>query len=387
VQKLPIAGARKSKSSSPRIHLGLIEIFPRLNESARWLVTQPWTAEAAPVTFAFVACLISNGWTIEGGYLSTITATDLASALKGNPDALEVHLTLVERDMLIDGHLVKIHCHCLTVDGNGRVQPYRLAEFMRNAVVDYAIPRSKLAEAKARDLKYNSTEAVAELVERAKRSFTDLAKTGEGGEMLLFLLAERFLKLPQILCKMDLKTDSRMHYHGADGVYAGVTPEGVLKLYWGESKIYENANSAIRDCLNSLAPFLIEPDHEEAERERDLMLLSDKADLSDTTLTNALKKYFDKSSVMSKRVQYCGVALVGFDAAFYPKDEAKGVADDLISACRSELSGWSKKISKGLKLKKLDQVEIELFCIPLPSADGFRSAFLKSMGIQTNEPS
>ncbi len=141
---------------------------------------------------------------------------------------------------------------------------------MRNAAVDYAIPRSKLAAAKARDNKFNSTEAVAELVEQAKRSFTDLAKSGEGGEMLLFLLAERFLKLPQVLCKMDLKTDTRMHYHGADGVYAGVTTDGILKLYWGESKIYGDARAAIRDCLNSLAPFLIEPEHEEAGRERDL---------------------------------------------------------------------------------------------------------------------
>ena len=109
--------------------------------------------------------------------------------------------------MLIDGHAVKIHCHCLAVDGNGRVQPRRLAEFMRNAVADYAIPRSQLAKAKARDSKYNSTEAVGAVIEKARRSFTDLARTGEGGEMLLFLLAERFLKLPQILCKMDLKTD------------------------------------------------------------------------------------------------------------------------------------------------------------------------------------
>ena len=54
--------------------------------------------------------------------------------------------------------------------------------------------------------------------------------------MLLFMLAERFLKLPQILCKMALKTDSRLHYHGADGVYAGVTQEGVLKLYWGSRR-------------------------------------------------------------------------------------------------------------------------------------------------------
>lgn len=313
--------------------------------------------------------------------MSTITATDLASALTGNPEALEVHLTLVERDVLIEGHLVKIHCHCLSVDGNGRVQPHRLAEFMRNAVVNYAIPRSKLDEAKARDVKYNSTESVTELVEQAKRSFTDLAKTGEGGEMLLFLLAERFLKLPQILCKMDLKTDTRMHYHGADGVYAGVTPEGILKLYWGESKIYANAGSAIHDCLNSLAPFLIEPDHEQAERERDLVLLSDKADLSNPALTDALKKYFDKSSVMSKRVQYCGVALVGFDAPFYPKDDAKAVAEEIVEASRTELTSWSKSIGKRLKSEKLDQMEIELFCIPLPSAEGFRAAFLKAMGI------
>ena len=159
--------------------------------------------------------------------------------MTGDPESLDVHLALVERDVLIDGHLVKIHCHCLTVDGNGRVQPRRLAEFMRNAVADYAIPRSKLAEAKARDAKYNSTEAVTALVEQARRSFTDLVKTGEGGEMLLFLLAERFLKLPHILCKMDLKTDPRLHYHGADGVYAGVTEQGMLKLYWGESKVLQ----------------------------------------------------------------------------------------------------------------------------------------------------
>ncbi|MBR0725600.1 DUF1837 domain-containing protein [Bradyrhizobium manausense] len=326
----------------------------------------------------------ADGRTNKGvGRLSTITATDLTSALTGNPEALDVHLMLVERDVLIEGHSVKIHCHCLTVDGNGRVQPQRLAEFMRNAVVDYAIPRSKLAAAKARDAKYNSTEAVAELVERAKRSFTDLAKTGEGGEMLLFLLAERFLKLPQILCKMDLKTDTRLHYHGADGVYAGVMPEGILKLYWGESKIYKDAGAAIRDCLASLAPFLIEPEHEEADRERDLVLLSDKADLSDATLTDALKKFFDKSSVMSKRVQYCGVALVGFDAPFYPKDDVKAIAEEIVEASRAELTVWSKRIGERLKSEKLDQMEIELFCIPLPSADGFRAAFLRAMGIKT----
>ncbi|MET4233285.1 hypothetical protein ABIA85_006578 [Bradyrhizobium sp. LA6.10] len=251
---------------------------------------------------------------------------------------------------------------------------------MRNAVADYAIPRSQLTKAKARDTKFNSTEAVTALVEQARRSFTDLAKTGEGGEMLLFLLAERFLKLPQVLCKMDLKTDSRMHYHGADGVYAGVTPEGMLKLYWGESKIYKDAAAAINDCLASVAPFLIEPEHEDSGRERDLILLSDKADLSDPVLTEALKRYFDKMSPISKRVRYCAVALVGFDAAFYPGDEAQAVADEIAKAARIELKKWSAAIGTRLKKEKLEQVEVELFCLPLPSAEDFRAAFLKAMG-------
>ncbi|MBX3445659.1 MAG: DUF1837 domain-containing protein [Parvibaculaceae bacterium] len=318
----------------------------------------------------------------EGDSLSTIKTTDLTSALTGDPEALEVHLALVERDVLIDGCLVKIHCHCLTVDGNGRTQVRRLAEFMRNAVADYAIPRSKLAQAKARDLKFNSTEAVAALTEEARRSFTDIATTGEGGEMLLFLLAERFLKLPQILCKMDLKTDGRMHYHGADGVYAGVTKEGMLKLYWGESKVYQNSGAAIKNCLASLAPFLVEEEHEGAERERDLILLSDKADLSDPSLTQALKRYFDKDSTLSKRVQYCGVALVGFDASFYPDKDVKAVADELAEAARSEISAWKTKIEEHLKIEKLHQFEIEMFCLPLPSASEFRGAFLRAMGIE-----
>jgi hypothetical protein len=315
------------------------------------------------------------------GRLSSITATDLTAALTGDPEALEIHLTLVERDIAIDGHAVRVHCHCLAVDANGRVQPRRLAEFMRNTVADYAIPRAQLAKAKARDAQYNSTEAVAALVDQARRSFTDLTKTGEGGEMLLFLLAERFLKLPQILCKMDLKTDTRMHYHGADGVYAGVTSDGILKLYWGESKLYNDASAAIRACLESLAPFLIEPDHEGAERERDLILLADKADLSKPQLTEALKRYFDKNSPQSKRVRYCGVALVGFDTDFYPADQAKAVEDEIIGAARAGLEVWRAAIGQRLKTEKLSQVDIELFCLPLPSADGFRAAFLTAMGL------
>lgn len=312
--------------------------------------------------------------------LPEIAPIDLASILSGDPDELDVHLQLIERDVAVDGCRVKLHCHCLTVDGNGRIKPRRLAEFLRHSIADYAIPKSKMKAAKERDAKFNSTNAVAALLYEARSVFTDLATTGEGGEMLLYLLAERFLGLPQVLCKMDLKTNTHMHYHGSDGVYAGVTDEGLLKLFWGESKVFGNATDAIRDCLRSLAPFLLEEDHEGASRERDLMLISDKADLGNPALTTAFKRYFDRSSPLSNRVEYCGVALIGFDAGFYPCSEATAVAEQISDAAKVEMVKWLKNVSGRISVEKLQNFEIQFFCVPIPSAEGFRKAFLDALG-------
>lgn len=288
----------------------------------------------------------------------------------------------MERDVKIDGCDVSVHCHSMTIDGNGRANPARLAEFMRDAIADYAIPKAKMSEARARDLKYKSSSAVTRLHNEARATFTDLSKTGEGGEMLLYLLAERFLGIPQVLCKMDLKTDSHMHYHGADGVYASVAESGLLKLFWGESKVYSDATTAIRDCLKSLAPFLIEEDGESSSRERDLVLLSDKADLDDPRLTAAFRKYFDRSSPLSNRVQYCGIALIGFDADIYPENDAKAVAEDVITAARAQMTAWLKNIGNRLSEEKIEHFEIQFLCVPIPSAEAFRSAFLKALGLK-----
>lgn len=312
--------------------------------------------------------------------MAEITGAELDAILSGDPEELGVHLHLVERDIMIDGQNVKVYCHCLTTDGNGKVKIKRLAEFLRYAAADYAIPRTRVEEARARDTKFRSTSAVAALHEKAKAVFTDLAKSGEGGEMLLFLFAERFLGIPHVLCKMDLKTDSRMHYHGADGVYASVSDDGKLKLFWGESKVYKDPTDAIRDCLSSLAPFLIEEDHLGSSRERDLVLLSDKADLGNPELSAAFRRFFDTSSPLSNRVEYCGVALVGFDADFYPDDDKKGALEDIVEAAKIGLEGWSTSLGRRLTAERLQHFDIHFLFLPLPSVDKFREAFLKVMG-------
>ena len=120
-------------------------------------------------------------------------------------------------------------------------------------MVDFAIPRSKIQEASDELKLTGSSRRWARLTREASSLFTDLAKTGEGGELILFVLAEHVFKLPQIICKMSLKTSGHVHYHGADGVHASVdSQDGSLCLHWGESKMYSDPKRLINERIDYL---------------------------------------------------------------------------------------------------------------------------------------
>lgn len=88
----------------------------------------------------------------------------------------------------------------------------------------------------------------------ARDLFTKRSMSGESGELLLYLLIETTLEAPQVLAKMSLKTSPDMEVHGADGVHIRYNgPERPLDVFLGESKLYQDAASAIDDALKSIA--------------------------------------------------------------------------------------------------------------------------------------
>jgi hypothetical protein len=222
------------------------------------------------------------------------------------------------------------------------------------------------------------------LHERAKRLFTHLAKSGEGGELLLFAMAEALFDLSQIICKMTLKTSTSMHYHGADGVYAEARSDGGLNLYWGESKIYNDPAAAIRSCLESLAPFLREPEGEDAARDQDLLLINEFANFTDARVVAALKRFLDKNDEVSLTLRHCGFALAAFDCHSYPGDEVEAKADELAAAISKQLKAWVAAADSRVCHEKLERFDIHFICVPLPSADAFRSYFLSLLGVQND---
>ena len=61
---------------------------------------------------------------------------------------------------------------------------------------------------------------------------------------------------------------------------------------------------------------------------------------------------------------------------------ATAVADDIAKAAKAALIDWVAEVGKGITKNKLDSLEIEFFCLPLPSAQGFRDTFLEVMGLK-----
>lgn len=304
----------------------------------------------------------------------------LRRAIRGGAKITDAHLRLIDRDVIIGETRTTLHCYCLPLDGNGRVRFKPLAEFLRNRIVDYAIPRVRLEEARQEFNETGSASAILKLQARARELFTDLAQTGEGGELMLFAMAEAVFGLTQVVCKMSLKTSRSMHYHGADGVYAETRADGGLNLYWGESKVYGDATTAIRECLASLKPFLLEPEGEDAQREQDILLINEFADFSDERLVNGLKRFLDRDDGESLRLRHCGVALTAFDSASYPGDDEEGAMDAIENALRDEMPGWSASVGRRIGHERLSTFDIHFICVPIPSAEKFREYFLEILG-------
>jgi hypothetical protein len=312
---------------------------------------------------------------------TSVIADALLKLARGDRHDLASLLQDVEVHAKIDETRVTFHCHCLRVDGNGRPRVADLVSAVAEHVLDFAIPRSEIEAAKKALETNGSTAPLVRLTEKARGLFTDLTTSGEGGELLLFVLAEAVLRLPQILCKMDLKTNTRMHIHGADGLHAGVDVDsGHLLLYWGESKLHQDPTDAIRECLSSLGPMLKSSGESGAAR-RDMQLLSRYADLSDESLTEALKRFLDPKHEHFNQLEFCGLCLVGFDTEAYPIPGVIGNQQQIFQTISAELPKWKLAFKRRVGAEELLSFGFHVMSIPFPSVEDFRSKMLQQLGL------
>jgi hypothetical protein len=304
-------------------------------------------------------------------------ADRLNSQARGEKESVDHFLHLVHESVL---HETKssLRTHWLRLDAAGRPRTSALAERLAREVLDYCIPRQRIEEAREFLEKTRSTSKIVALHEEAVGLFTRLKNSGEGGELLLYFLLEIGLRIPQILCKMALKTNSEMHVHGVDGVHALALPNGELAVYWGESKVYASFAAAARECLKSITPYLL--DDGSGPIRRDIMLARDHLSVDDAEVALKLVQFFTSDSEEANHLHVRGACLVGFSRDDYKSPYLDdGVTVD--PAILAEIEQWTATLRSRVVDSKVDSVEIEIFCLPLPSADEFRTALRKALGL------
>lgn len=254
----------------------------------------------------------------------------------------------------------------------------RLVRALRDCAVDYCIPQKDIAAASAHQHRTGSTRKTAALTHEASALFSDLKRSGEGGELLLFVITEAVLNYPQAVAKMALKTNSRMHIHGADGIYVSVQPGSTrLRLHFGESKVYADGTAAVRECVQSIAPMLNDEGFLE-EGSRDAFIFNTRLDLGDETLERAVLGFLDIEDPMFMSPQVCGILLVGHNLADYP---AIINGEELPNAVEEEALRMLKLLEKHADTQGISQVHLDIIVVPFPDVEEFRKILLRQLNV------
>jgi len=312
--------------------------------------------------------------------MSQTLAEGLSKISKFSPTELDAYLTTVCHLTELEGTAIKVNCHHVALDGSDLPRLADLTDAIAGWIIDYAIPRRAIdlineQPANTRARKF------ADLQKQARDTFKTRGMSGEQGEMLMFVLAEAILGLPQLLCKMDIKTDPEMHFHGLDGVHCGATAEDNLAVYWCESKVHKDVKTATSEALDGLKPFLLSAGTGDGDKKRELALLNRYMDLGDLDLKKMVLNSLSPSKPEFNDVEWRGICFVGFDSDLYPTTAKTKSKQTLVDEVKEQLATLRTSLKTKTKNRGLEAFDIHFIYVPFGFCEDFRREMLRSLSV------
>lgn len=311
---------------------------------------------------------------------------DQLGLLLGDFDHLKARVRHIELKTENCGDLIEVRCSYVAFrDGLPTFDEF--VEVVSHHVTPFCLPRSYIREtiekAKAGDHVQQGIAATT-LSDRAKSLFIKAQKgsfrSGEGGEIVLYIFNEWLLHAPQIVSKMYLKTNHNMPVYGTDGIHARFdVPTKALHLYWGESKAHETLSSALSAALDSIVGFI----SDDGEK-REIEIISNFLDVAswDDHARQALLEYLDPySEASNERVSVYSCLLVFEHTYDVGEERAPATAEPtFVKEVSTAAAAFLDDIKAKLEGKGLGQRRFEFFLLPVPSVQGFRDRFQSKIG-------
>jgi Cap4 SAVED domain len=272
----------------------------------------------------------------------------------------------------------------------GSATVHELVEAISLYLMPFCMPRSEVNQL---DKQYGTIKVDdfrlkhAQLSEKARSLFIRANRatnrSGEAGELLLYLLTEWILGAPQIIAKMSLKTNREMPVHGSDGVHVRYDASNSrLILYWGESKLYGDVGDAIAAAVKSVTEAL---NPEKMQHEIDLIQRNISFSGLDDKSKDALLRHLDPFDDTYNNRHDVITCLIGFDFDAYTSITAKDGDDaekHFSALAQAKLEKLAPTLAAALKKAKLDNQPIELFFFPVPAVQDLRDIFQTKIGWQ-----
>ena len=112
---------------------------------------------------------------------------------------------------------------------------------------------------------------------------------------------------------------------------------------------------------------------------RDLVLVRENLDVADRDLALQLVRYFTDDAPERNKLEVRGACLVGFTHPEFGSPYAEE-SEVILDEVQERVDAWAKGVKTRVATKKVESIEIEFFCLPLPSVDRLRSEFQKLIG-------
>lgn len=301
----------------------------------------------------------------------------LANKISVDDSDFSICLDTIEHEYSISEIDTVIRLHHLKFDGNKNPMTKALADTLYTYIIDYCISSRNRQEPLTPKQSAILTKEARSLFRHPKISDDSPDKTGEAGETLLYFLLESVLKAPQLVSKMELKTNHRDEVKGSDGIHAKWNNDlGLVDFYFGESKLYKDISSAITSALKSINDF-----HDVDMSAHEFSMVTKHFKYADDVVKKEISDLFINGNP-GPNVRINHACLIGFDYDGYAKviNEpsnifAKKFKETYLTDSEEFINSLNKKLHKFEK----KHLALDFFIIPFPSVSEFRNAFNEAL--------
>jgi hypothetical protein len=301
---------------------------------------------------------------------------DLSSYLSASRENYDACLDVVEHAERIEGGQAVTRLHHVRFNANGTPMLTELAECLVRHLIDYCISTRHRTGPLTNQEAMRLAQEARRLLAQRPLDADDSDQTGQAGEVLLYFLVEAVLGAPQVVAKSELKTNPQLEVNGSDGIHMRVANDGILDIYFGESKIYQDVGQALSAALKSIELF-----HDGGLCRHEFSMVTKHFKYADSEAKQAIMDLLDAGKPGgTARVNHA--LLVGYDWHDYgvsPVDAQARLSDLFRMRYVGDAPRLHQLFAKRLASFKHKHLRLEVFFLPFHNVQAFRDAFREAL--------